>query len=101
MDLGAVLREHEIEVGLTEPPALTTSEVYVQPDGMCDLVAAIEQNTLRLEQCIAAINNLGEIVQFMSDGTRNMFGFFNQIGQDMANMSLTEKVKAMTAMMKG
>ena len=103
VDIGAVLREHTIDVQLSAPPVddgMASSDLP-EGDALCDLVSAIEQNTLRLEQCIQAINNLGEIVQFMSDGTRNMFGFFNQIGQDMATMSLPDKIKALTAMMKG
>lgn len=67
----------------------------------CDLVSAIEQNTRTLEEAIAALNQLGMIVQFMSDGTTNMFGFFNSIGSDLASMTLGDKIKAISAMMKG
>lgn len=81
---------------------------YIQMDDendtetdLCDLVAAIEQNTRTLEECVQAINQLGTIVQFMSDGTANMFGFFNSIGADLESMTLGDKMKLITGMMKG
>lgn len=64
----------------------------------CDLVAALTRLTAVNERLVESHNVLGQQVQYMTDGLKDIIGFFGSLGPDLQAMSLPDKIRAIKNM---